>query len=220
MEPRLLQRFGDADVFVLDLARDDDDLALLHGFLDDAERAHASRLTHPRVRRRFVAGRGSLRWLLGLRLGVPPRSVALRVAAGGKPTVDGIEFNLSHSGDVGVCVIATGRRVGVDVEGSREIPEALELADRWLAPDERSRVLAASPADRSATFLRMWTRREAYAKALGVGIADGTVPENVDPSSWEVHDLGLPSGWVGTVVLERPPGFPCAPSPRQDVDRK
>lgn len=220
MEPRLLQTVCCAEVFLLDLAPEAVELGLLHGCLDDAERAHAARLALPHVRRRFVAGRGLLRRLLGSRLGVAPEAVALRVARGGKPTVAGIEFNLSHSGDLGVCAIAEGRRVGVDVEASREIPEALELADRWLAPEERALVVGAAPGDRSEAFLRMWTRREAHAKALGVGIADGSPPELPDPATWEVHALELPRGWVGSLVLGLPPGGAGAPSSRQDASRK
>jgi 4'-phosphopantetheinyl transferase len=87
----------------------------------------------------------------------------------GKPFVPGSEvrFNLSHSGELTVCAFARGREVGIDVELESRKTEPLRLAERFFAPDEAEAVRR----DGREAFFRIWVRKEAYVKALGLGIA-------------------------------------------------
>ena len=94
----------------------------------------------------------------------------------GRPTVVGadISFSLSHSGAFARSLAVTGGgiRVGVDVEASSRAPRLDALAARVLS-EPRARGLARrSPTSAidSCAFLRAWTAREAYLKALGIGI--------------------------------------------------
>jgi len=86
----------------------------------------------------------------------------------GKPFVPGheVRFNLSHSGALTVCAFARGREVGIDVERENRKVEPLKLAQRFFAPDEAEAVRNGG----REVFFRLWTRKEAYLKALGLGI--------------------------------------------------
>lgn len=115
-------------------------------------------------------------WLLleyGLRdLGTDPTGLTPVCAPGGKPRfleAPDIHFNLSHSGQKVMCAISRAE-VGCDVEQVRE--PNLKMAERFFAPEEYA-ALAACPhreAQRQL-FFRLWTLKESFMKAVGLGLA-------------------------------------------------
>lgn len=143
--------------------------------LDDEERARAARISHPGERGRFLASRGLLRRAMSSAANgaVPPRGWRFAAGARGKPAVahglPPIPFSLSHAGS---CVaVATGSRapVGVDLEGlTREAGS--ELVEDVLSPGERLALRALDGISRWERFIRIWTVKEACAKALGLGV--------------------------------------------------
>jgi len=79
-----------------------------------------------------------------------------------------VEFNLAHSGGDAVIVLADGASVGVDIELHRPISDVESLA-RLVFSDVERRELKLAP-DLVSAFLNGWTRKEAYVKALGMGL--------------------------------------------------
>lgn len=125
--------------------------------------------------RRFVARRGRLRELLAARLGAAPREIELTRGTYGKPALAGrlasrLHFNVSRSGDFAAYAFSR-REVGVDLEQIRELPERDAIAAHAFSPAEKAAYACAGPAERLDEFYRIWTRREAFAKALGTGLA-------------------------------------------------
>ena len=92
----------------------------------------------------------------------------IREGAQGKPEweIEGLYFNLSHSGRMAACVIAD-RPVGLDVQERGPCREA--LARRFFAPAEQAELAAAT--DRDGAFVRLWTMKEAWLKASGAGLS-------------------------------------------------
>ena len=92
----------------------------------------------------------------------------------GRPVLSGASgpsFNVSHTEGLVACAVSSGA-VGVDVERGRRLRDPRALATRFFHPDEAAEIL--ETADASAArkgFLRLWTLKEAYAKALGHGVA-------------------------------------------------
>lgn len=103
-------------------------------------------------------------------LEMPDISAAVKAGERGKPYLfqyPDIHFNISHSGNVAVC--AVGRRaLGVDVELVR--PVKLPSFRRVLTQGEQQRLERCSGEERDREFFRIWTLKESYAKALGVGL--------------------------------------------------
>ncbi len=193
---------GGADLwrFALDVASD----ALQQHWesLCADERARADRM-RPGPRERFVVARGQLRRILAAYLRLAPSSIAFGSGRNGKPFVEGgPHFNLSHSGGLGICAVSRGAEVGVDVEVVHAVPEAEQIAVRWLGAAAAAAVGRAG-SDRDAVFLRHWTRREAYLKLLGVGITDADGPADPDPALWAVFDLDPAPGYVGALAVAR-----------------
>ena len=93
----------------------------------------------------------------------------------GKPrlsrTLAPLEFNLSHSGQLGLIAATRDRSVGVDVEQVRYLSDLLELADQHFSPQERTGLRSLPPGERGTAFFRCWTRKEAVIKACGGGFS-------------------------------------------------
>ena len=80
-------------------------------------------------------------------------------------------FNLSHSHGIALYALTRGREIGVDIEYFRPDVEAGKLAERFFSPREAA-VLRALPEHlRREGFFNCWTRKEAYIKAEGKGMA-------------------------------------------------
>jgi 4'-phosphopantetheinyl transferase len=164
----------------LDQAPEDELVAAL----DAAEQARAARLVHEVHRRRYLAAHAALRVLLGDATGEAPDQLQFGDDAHGKPQLRhpaGWQFNLSHSEDLALIAIHAGATpIGVDVEVIRPVEDALALARRHYTSDEQAAVAAAADdAARRIAFLRVWTRKEACLKAVGLGL-------RLAPSSFEV----------------------------------
>jgi 4'-phosphopantetheinyl transferase len=142
---------------------------------DEHERANSYYRAVDRTR--FVAARTCLRRILGLYVDVAPGRVTFERGQYGKLRLGSefaehdVHFNLAHSEAFGVFVVATGRQVGVDVECVRSDIRSLEMARHFFSPEEHQALEALHTNDRLAAFYRCWTRKEAYAKAIGAGLS-------------------------------------------------
>jgi 4'-phosphopantetheinyl transferase len=141
--------------------------------LSEEECERANKFRFERHRRRYVAGRGELRRLLGRYLALAPSEIILRYGSDGKPFCATqpaewtICFNLSHSENVAALAISNGFEVGIDVEQFRPIEESLPL--EVFSVQERAQFTALPDAERQNVFFESWARKEACLKALGTG---------------------------------------------------
>ena len=208
------------------VAEFDDRFGDFLGLLPDDERERAERFRVEAARRRFVLGRTLLRSELSLRVGGAPDALVLGVGPHGKPHLvkPALDtppcFNLSHSGDLVVLAIAAVE-VGADVECLRPVAGAEKLARRFFSSAECRAITGLSGAVRDRAFLRIWTQKEAYLKAtgLGVGMRLREVEAEPDPQAplrlhtiggddeeaarWSLHEVELP-GAVCTVAAIGP----------------
>ncbi|HEX5761016.1 MAG TPA: 4'-phosphopantetheinyl transferase superfamily protein [Thermoanaerobaculia bacterium] len=150
----------------------------LRALLAPDERARVERFRFEVHRRRFAVGRGVLRALLGAYLDVPPERLAFTYGERGKPDLapgsaaaGPLHFNLSHSHELALLAVTREREVGADVEQLRPLDDLEKIAERFFSAAEHAQLMALPEAERVAAFFRCWTRKEAYLKALGVGLA-------------------------------------------------
>jgi 4'-phosphopantetheinyl transferase len=149
----------------------------LAALLSADERERADRFHLERDRRRFQVARGALRAILGRYLGTSSAALTFAYGPRGKPALarpwahSRLRFNLSHSGELGLLGLAHDRELGVDVELARPVEELARLARRFFSPAEVAALAAVPPAERAAAFFAGWTRKEAFIKATGDGLA-------------------------------------------------
>ncbi|MCG8583694.1 MAG: 4'-phosphopantetheinyl transferase superfamily protein [Pirellulales bacterium] len=143
-------------------------------WLSRDERGRAERFRHDVHRDRFIAGRAMMRGVLANYVDADPGDIEFEYLAHGKPrfagAAEGVEFNLSHSGDVALLAVNAGAAIGVDVERIRELRDMHGLANRFFAPSEAVQIENEREDRRIESFFRCWTRKEAYVKAIGEGI--------------------------------------------------
>jgi 4'-phosphopantetheinyl transferase len=161
------------DVYFIYVNVPDDVVDALAELLADTEVTRANRYRFANDRRRSIVARAATRRLLGRYLDADPRALVIVEEEYGKPALlnRDIEFNASHSGDLVALAFAKGTPVGIDVERRRRLNDALGLARRFFSAEELAIVTAA--ADVEATFLSVWTAKEAIVKASGKGIGAG-----------------------------------------------
>lgn len=184
------------------------------------ERARAARLLVAAARRGFICRRARLRQVLAEYLGVAPDAVRFVTNAYGKPAVAGaaaagdLRFSYSHSGALAVLAVTRGREVGVDVEQRRSMPEALQLATSFFAPSEVAALTRLSAAEREPAFFDCWTRKEAFIKALGLGLSfplnQFAVSLGEPARLLELHGAPPPPGSWTLRSLAVGPGFSAA----------
>jgi 4'-phosphopantetheinyl transferase len=194
--------------------------------LSDEERARAERLHHARDRVRFLAARTILRRLLGRYGGVASGAIVFASGDAGKPSVEGmpgLHFSHARSGDLGAFAFAAGP-VGVDVERIRPFPDRDIVAARFFSERERAHLGALAGNEADAAFFRCWTRKEAYLKATGAGIARNLAAIDVDPAA--PGPVAVPPGCdrPAGVIADVGPGLAVAAvgggGPRADHRRR
>lgn len=185
--------------------------------LSDDERARAARFVFEHDRRRFLAAHAALRQRLAARTGVAAAALRFVVGPFGKPGLDGVRcsFNLSHSQDLALIVMAPDGEIGVDVECLRPVPDAHALAEQHYTAAERAALHGAGPLGRDRAFLMGWTRKEACLKAIGSGLSVEAlavdaglhgerrvvlVETGCARVSVEVESLPGNAGWVGALA--------------------
>lgn len=184
------------------------------------ECGRAMALLDPSARAQFVSSRRALRALLSERTGIAPGAIEIHVSSGQAPVAprSGWWFSLSHTPRLCLIALTRNDRIGVDIEPVCAFDDALALARRFFHPQELEWLASRCDDARALEFLRLWVRKEAVAKAAGLGLAmrfdDWTaLPPRpcdscfdlVDPSGrpWRVHDLVPDIGHVAAVVTSR-----------------
>jgi 4'-phosphopantetheinyl transferase len=159
----------------VDLNVPDDLVGAYRSRLSAEELERADRFVTGELTRRFVVCRAVLRRVLGLAAEIPAEQVAFQFGPYGKPALAldraGVEFNVSHTGDVALIALACGRVVGVDVETVCERITRDELASRFFSVQEREAYFSLPMGQRREAFFRIWTCKEAFLKAIGAGLS-------------------------------------------------
>ena len=152
-------------------------LRIFENTLTADERARAERFYFQKHRERFIAGRGLLRHILSRYLGKEPDQLRFCYNSYGKPALieeagaEGLCFNLSHSHGIALYALTRGREIGIDIEYFRPDVEAEKLAERFFSPREAAVLRALPDHLQKEGFFNCWTRKEAYIKAEGKGLA-------------------------------------------------
>lgn len=210
------------DIWKVPLPLSEETIARLKECLNSEERERSGKFRFARDQWRYISARGALRTILGSYLNERPDALAFGYGPYGKPFLAHppaalwLTFNLSHCMDMAVIGVASCRRIGVDVETIRELPELEHIVERHFSREERASIGAADGEAKSRLFFHIWTRREAAAKARGLdlsaALSDLDIPlyppgsgarfEQKGECAWSLQDLQLGPSHIGAVCAE------------------
>jgi 4'-phosphopantetheinyl transferase len=202
-----------------------DSLAALEALLDAKERERALRFHFPEDRARFIAGRGLLRHALRLYAPRVPASIEISYSSLGRPLVpiehEAPRFSISHAHDLVALAFVNDAQVGIDLEYTRPPIDLIALAERIFSEEDLRAFEAFPLREKQLAFYRAWTRKEAYLKARGEGIATGLQEVSVSfspektssvkdrrdvssPAAWRIDALPVPEDYIGSLACDDP----------------
>lgn len=142
--------------------------------LSPDERARCDKFVFERDRRDFAAAHALLRDVLSHHGQLPPESWIFGSEADGKPYLadqTDLQFSLAHTDGLVACALSLAGPVGVDVEPVDRERDIDGISENYFALTEKADLRACNDlARRRAHFIELWTLKEAYLKALGVGL--------------------------------------------------
>jgi 4'-phosphopantetheinyl transferase len=183
--------------------------------LDAYEVNRATRFREPGDSKRYVVSHGVLRSILSKYLDIMPESIKYERGPYGKPGIAGgswLRFNMSHSNGMAAYAIASKGDVGVDLEYIHDVPY-IELTRSIFSTNEDAYLRSVRVEERLNVFFMLWTRKEAYIKAIGEGFY--TKLNEIDVSfhnemqrlyvggsTWSIVDIITPDKYKGAVVIQ------------------
>ena len=185
------------------------------------ERERALRFYAEEHQHSFIIGRGILRAVLASYISARPEDLIFNYGPKGKPYLENhadVHFNLGHSADRAVYAVA-GNELGVDIELIKQVKDWQKISERFFSLRESDELRRLDPNRQMAGLFACWTRKEAYIKATGKGLAAGLnkfsisadpshsegavdIDEGGQSSHWYFKDLRVGDQYAGAVVTQ------------------
>lgn len=137
-------------------------------FLDEVKRLQYSSASNPERKKSILLSQGFAKETISKQYDIPKEKLIFSVTSSGKPYCKShpeIHFSLSHS-DSFIALAISESPVGIDIEKLRNPAE--DLINRVCCENEIKKINESE--NRSRAFTEIWTKKEAYLKALGTGI--------------------------------------------------
>jgi len=169
-----------------------------------------------------------MRMLLGRYLHVEPADLEFVYGPHGKPFLSGafadsrLNFNLAHSENLALLAVTRAGMIGVDIERIRPMDDAGQLVGRFFSARESSTFQKLPREQKNIAFFNLWTRKEAWLKAIGEGIEHLlkrvevsflpgepaqfiNLPGNAQITEpWVIHNLDPAPGFAAALAVRAP----------------
>lgn len=218
----IFENLAAADIHIWKINLDKSDAYLNENrhLLSKSEIEKSQRLFKQLHQKRAIAMKAQLRLILSRYVDQPAKSIQFAVAEFGKPYIESsvINFNVSHSQGKALVVISLSENIGVDIECWREIDNAGAIVQRHYSESEKSCWARLPDTQKITVFFDIWTRKEAFIKATGRGLALGLSKCSFDvektgqliacpqqygkATSWSVHSLNLGGKVSASLVIK------------------
>lgn len=146
--------------------------------LTDDEREHEQRFLVARHSHRYLVTRALIRTVLSRYCATPPAAWRFATNPYGRPEIandtevhGGLSFNVSHTSEMILMGVTRGNALGVDIETVSRVRAPLEIAERFFSTDEAAALSALPVPLQRDRFVQLWTLKEAYMKACGMGFS-------------------------------------------------
>jgi 4'-phosphopantetheinyl transferase len=180
--------------------------------LSPDERAKSARFRFLKDRNHYIVARGVLRDILGRYARQAPATLEFCYGPHGKPSLQprsntlGLHFNLSHADELALYAVTQTGEVGIDLERIKPFDGYDAIARRLFTKAEAEVLHALTPRLQSEAFFACWVRKEAYLKALGVGIS-------LNLASFHVSFVQEQHGVIGNIEASACSIYSFTPAP-------
>jgi 4'-phosphopantetheinyl transferase len=200
---------GDIELFYGDTEKKLDLIPAFYKELSPNEQTRADRFKHESDFNCYVSAHYFLRNELAKRLNGEPQSVNIMESEEGKPYIKepGLPFNLSRSGEHFAFALGQDDNyIGVDIERIRNGFDYDRISRHYFSDEEQKSISGSEDlGSRVSAFFRIWTRKEAFLKAIGIGITtDLQKIELLDGENdieLSVHDIHSSSFYLSTIIF-------------------
>jgi len=206
-------------VWIASLEIEKKDIPVFRHLLNQDEKDRADRFYFEKDQVNFITGRAILRTLLGRYTNQSPAEVKFAYNSYGKPLLKNqvqsppLNFNLSHSGGKVLYAFSRGIPLGIDLEKIKPDIDFTAISQQFFSPGELSSLFSLEKSDRLAAFYACWTRKEAFIKAMEMGLSleldkfdvslrpgeparlIRTKFQKQNTQNWSLHDLKVFSGF-------------------------
>ncbi|MGN0552618.1 MAG: 4'-phosphopantetheinyl transferase family protein [Oscillospiraceae bacterium] len=173
--------------------------------VSEKRRERIARMAKDGDRKRSLFAELLIRDMASKQLRTVPEKLEIKNGEYGKPFIadhDDYDFSVSHS--AGAVAFADGfSAVGVDIELIR--PRKVNASERFFAANELEFIKTHGNSDEA--FFEIWTKKEAYSKMLGKGLAAGF-------GSFDVTDESLGCGFFTKII----DGYAFSVCSRENLD--
>lgn len=154
--------------------------------LSENEKERAKKFISEKSSDTYILAHGFLRFLLSRYISTPPPSIEFSLGVNGKPflSLKNLHFNLSHSKEeivIAVCHFI----IGCDIEEINPGKDVRLIIKDFFSPEEKLRLESSS--SEYEHFLKLWTSKEAFLKATGIGILTELNQINLAFSANKIH---------------------------------
>lgn len=214
---------NDVHIWLADLEIPAEKLEEFRQILSSDESTRAGRFHFEKDRKKFTIARGALRLILGRYLNIPGKDIHFSNTQYRRPYITEkhnrtlINFNLSHSNALAIYAVTKGRDIGIDIEYMRPMNDAAGIVKRFFSAKEISLFNSAPDDAKTRAFFTLWTRKEAYIKALGMGLNmplnqftavsslednDFILNDNDGKKNYLIKSLSLDPDYAGALAVE------------------
>lgn len=197
---------------------DPDQLIQLTSLLSTDEQQRAQKTIKSNTRATYTTAHAAIRQILAQQLQILPQDIELVCEPHGKPALKQaacLHFNLSHTKDYALLAISDLSPVGVDIEICKQTRDILAIAKRFFSQAEHEWLASTAIEQRFDRFYQLWCHKEAYLKALGLGLQGGLSSFSLSPDDlisdcsisddnklvWSLRALNVPSPYRAAVAI-------------------
>lgn len=200
---------------------DPDQLLTLAAQLSPDEQQRAQKTIRTGPRNTYITSHAALRQILGQQLQLAPHEIEFSSTPDGKPVIKSpecVHFNLSHTSNYALLAISGLSPVGIDIEIINHARDILGIAKRFFSAAEYKWLASTAIEQRDDCFFQLWCHKEAYLKALGLGLQGGLAAFSLyrddlldicsitddNKHVWHLQTLQVPSVYRAAVAIARP----------------
>ena len=123
----------------------------------------------------YIKSHAALRKILSKYYFINPIDICFSYTKYNKPYISdnqhNLHFNLSHSNDMAIVAIIKNHPLGVDVEYIKPVDDINDIVENFFSNQEKIKFLLLPGEKKLEAFYTIWTRKEAFVKAVGNGLS-------------------------------------------------